>query len=104
MPTYPQNATAALKIAAMVTLVPSVGSCITALPPAVQVASLAFDGISFASTGKTMSDHAISAVTAQDCAMVRALRGQAVCARDAQLAELEEVERRLNGAQQKPGN
>lgn len=73
-----------------------VSGCVVALPPAVQAASFALDGISLAATGKTVSDHALSAVAEKDCAMGRALNGEAICTRDAQLAELNALEKRLN--------
>ncbi len=48
------------------------------LPPVVSYASLAMDGISYATTGKSVSDHALSAVTDQDCAVWRAVSEQAI--------------------------
>lgn len=86
----------ALRIAVLAVAAPILSGCIVALPPAVQAASLALDGISFAATGKTVSDHALSAVTEQDCAMSRALSGENICTQDAQMAELENLERRLD--------
>lgn len=59
----------------------SLSGCIVAVPPALQVASLALDGISYMTTGKSVTDHAISTVTAQDCAMTRALKGDDICTR-----------------------
>lgn len=84
------------KLAFVLVITNSVTGCIVALPPAVQLASFALDGISFATTGKTMSDHALSAMAEQDCAMSRALNGQAICTKDAQMAELEALEQRLD--------
>jgi hypothetical protein len=52
------------------------------MPPMVSYASLAMDGISYATTGKSVSDHALSAATNQDCAVWRAVSEQeidAVC-------------------------
>jgi hypothetical protein len=52
------------------------------MPPVVSYASLAMDGISYATTGKSVSDHALSAATDQDCAVWRAVSEQeieAVC-------------------------
>lgn len=57
----------------------SLSGCIVALPPAIQMASLALDGASYLATGKSVTDHAISTVTAQDCAMVRVLKGDSMC-------------------------
>ncbi|MFQ5772922.1 MAG: hypothetical protein ACE5GS_00240 [Kiloniellaceae bacterium] len=49
-----------------------------ALPPVVTVASLAFDFASYGETGKTVTDHGISVVLQQDCALIRVFDG-AVC-------------------------
>lgn len=57
----------------------SLSGCIVTLPPAVQMASFALDGVSYITTGKSVSDHAISTVTAQDCAMTRVLKGDKIC-------------------------
>lgn len=69
----------AIRITAAVGTVISLSGCIVALPPAVQMASLALDGVSYLATGKSVTDHAISTVTAQDCAMLRALKGDTIC-------------------------
>lgn len=50
------------------------------LPPAVAVASYAADGVSYMASGKTLSDHGISAATGHDCSLLRGLSGEAVCA------------------------
>lgn len=50
-----------------------------ALPPAVSVASLVADGVSYAATGKSTTDHAISAVARQDCALLRLAQGEELC-------------------------
>ncbi|MEW6982914.1 SPOR domain-containing protein [Colwelliaceae bacterium 6471] len=44
-----------------------------------QLASLTFTSVSYMVSGKSMSDHVISAVRHQDCAMHRALMNQQVC-------------------------
>jgi len=49
------------------------------LPPAISIISYAFDGISMMSSGKSVSDHAISAVTDKDCALFRVVMGEEVC-------------------------
>lgn len=54
-------------------------------PTAITLMSLAAGGFSYAATGKSVSDNALSSVTQSDCAIHRVLRGQPVCA-DAQLA------------------
>jgi hypothetical protein len=51
-----------------------------AVPPAVTIASLAFDGLSYATTGKSTTDHALSAVASEDCALMRVLQEKAICA------------------------
>lgn len=43
------------------------GGC--ALPPAFTIVSLMIDGVSYANTGKSVSDHAISQVASADCAI-----------------------------------
>ena len=53
-----------------------------ALPPVVTLASLAADGVSYAATGKSTTDHAISAIAGEDCALLRAAKEQAVCKPD----------------------
>ncbi|NKB48572.1 MAG: hypothetical protein GKS02_04305 [Alphaproteobacteria bacterium] len=50
-----------------------------ALPPAVTVASLVLDGVSYVSTGKSTTDHAISALADEDCALLRVVDGKEVC-------------------------
>ena len=53
------------------------GGC--ALPPAVMIASYAADGVSYIATGKSVSDHGISAVAGRDCAVWRVIKGQPIC-------------------------
>lgn len=55
------------------------GGC--ALPPAVAIASYVIDVGSFVATGKTATDHGISAVAQQDCAIMRVFEGQ-ICRDD----------------------
>jgi hypothetical protein len=61
-----------------IAILPILAGC--ALPPAITIASTVADGISYAMSGKSMTDHALSAVTSQDCAMLRALEGNEICA------------------------
>ncbi len=49
-------------------------------PPALTIATLAFDGFSYLTTGKGVGDHALSYATQQDCAMWRVLKEQALTA------------------------
>ena len=50
-----------------------------ALPASFSIASLAIDGISYATSGKSVSDHALSAVANEDCAIWRALQARPIC-------------------------
>jgi hypothetical protein len=50
-----------------------------ALPPVYSLASFAADGISYVATGKSTTDHALSIVAGEDCAMLRALKEEAIC-------------------------
>ncbi len=56
-----------------------------ALPPAVTLASLAADGVSYAATGKSTTDHAISAIAQEDCALLRAVKEEAICRPDGEV-------------------
>ena len=49
-----------------------------ALPPAVTWASLAADGVNYISTGKSTTDHVISEIAQEDCALFRALKKGAI--------------------------
>lgn len=66
------------------------GGC--GLPMALQLASLAVDGAAVVSTGKTTTDHAISAVAEKDCALFRKLSGEDICQ-----AEANEIAERTGG-------
>ncbi|MCZ6744600.1 MAG: hypothetical protein O7D31_07990 [Alphaproteobacteria bacterium] len=50
-----------------------------ALPAAFTIASLAADGISYVTSGKSVTDHALSVVANEDCAMWRALQARPIC-------------------------
>lgn len=56
-----------------------------ALPPAVTVASLVADGVSLVATGKSTTDHAISAFVQEDCALLRAVEGKEICDPDGEV-------------------
>ncbi len=62
------------------------GGC--GLPPAVAIGSYVVDAGSFVTTGKTATDHGISAVADEDCMLMRMLEGP-VCQPEAeyQMAE-----------------
>ena len=49
------------------------------LPPAITIVSYALDGMSLFSTGKTVSDHALSVAMKQDCKVWRVVNEQSVC-------------------------
>jgi hypothetical protein len=53
------------------------GGC--GLPPAISAASWALDGISYLASGKSVTDHAISEVAQQDCALFRVVQGRDLC-------------------------
>ncbi len=47
--------------------------------PALSLAVIAADAISYSVSGKNMTDHAYSAITAMDCAMWRMVKNEPVC-------------------------
>ena len=49
------------------------------LPPAVAIASYASDGVSYIATGKSVTDHGLSAATGRDCALFRIIKGKPIC-------------------------
>lgn len=53
-----------------------------ALPTAVTIASFAADGVSYIATGKSTTDHALSVIAQEDCAMARALEERPICVPD----------------------
>lgn len=57
------------------------GACV---PVPLQVATLAMDGISYLMTKKSVTDHGLSAVVGQDCALHRAVTKGTVCQDDKQ--------------------
>lgn len=63
-----------------------------ALPPALMVASYSADVVSYSATGKTVTDHAYSAVARSDCSFMRILHRKPICvdepnqAQEAQMA------------------
>lgn len=52
------------------------GAC---APAAVTVASLAASGLSYVTTGKSVSDHTLSAMVNKDCALLRVIAGEPLC-------------------------
>ena len=57
------------------------GGC--ALPVPIQVASWVLDGVSIVTTEKSITDHGLSMVAGQDCALWRAMKDVHVCRDDA---------------------
>lgn len=55
----------------------ALGAC--ALPPAVHVATLIANGFSYIASEKSISDHGLSMIAGEDCALHRGLTGGAVC-------------------------
>lgn len=55
------------------------GGCAFIGSPALTYASLVADGASFAFTGKMVGSHVLSAVTDQDCAIIRMISGEEIC-------------------------
>jgi hypothetical protein len=53
-----------------------------AIPPALSIASYVLDGVSYAATGKSISDHGISAAAGRDCAVWRLIKGENPCKGD----------------------
>lgn len=76
------------RLAAAVGLMVALNAC--AIPPVVSVAKLAADGVLFASTGKTSTDHGLSMVTGKDCETFRMLEQQDIC-QEVVLAQAEAV-------------
>lgn len=54
----------------------ALGGC---LPLPITIASTAFSGISYLTTGKSTSDHVLSATMEQDCALTRPVFGAPIC-------------------------
>ncbi len=65
------------KIVSVVAVSLVVSGC--ALPVPVQIASWVVDGIVYLNTDKTVTDHGISMVSGQDCALLRGVQGEEVC-------------------------
>ncbi len=55
----------------------ALGGC--GMPVAVQIVSLLADGVSLLATEKSVSDHGLSALTNQDCAVWRGFKGESIC-------------------------
>jgi hypothetical protein len=57
----------------------ALGAC-GLVPPAVSIASFAADAFSYAVSGKSVSDHGLSMVMQEDCAVLNFIQGQRICA------------------------
>jgi len=83
----------------MCALVPVVaGLCGCALPPALTVISLATNAVSYAATGKSVSDHGISAIVGEDCALWRVVADRKICTPDSAAV----ADRASGGAEAQP--
>lgn len=67
------------KVLACASVAGGVAGCAPILPPAVMIVSQAIDGISYITTGKSGTDHILSAALEEDCAIHRIVTGGAVC-------------------------
>lgn len=54
-------------------------ACTAPIPPAVMIAGQAIDGISYLTTGKSGTDHALSAAMSEDCALHRIITLGSLC-------------------------
>jgi hypothetical protein len=50
------------------------------IPPAVSIASFVADAFSYVVSGKSVSDHGLSMVMQEDCAVLNFVQGEAICA------------------------
>lgn len=53
--------------------------CAAALPPQLALVSQAADGVAYVFTGKSGTDHIVSAAFRRDCAVIRMVQGEAIC-------------------------
>ena len=65
---------------ALIGLLLTLGAC--GMPSGIAALSYAMNGVSYASSGKGVADHALSAAADKDCAMLRAVQGVDICASD----------------------
>ena len=62
---------------ALLPILAGLSGCV--LPPAVTIASLVANAASYAATGKSISDHGISALAGEDCALWRVAADREIC-------------------------
>lgn len=55
------------------------GGCLPAIPPAISLASTGLSGLALLTTGKTTTDHVLSAAADEDCLMLRVVFGDEPC-------------------------
>jgi hypothetical protein len=60
-------------------LLPFLLAACAALPPQLALVTQAADGVSYVFTGKTGTDHLFSSAMKKDCALFRAVQGEAIC-------------------------
>ena len=66
-----------LALWALIPVLASLSGC--AIPPALTIASLAINAASYAATGKSVSDHGLSAMVGEDCALWRVVADRKIC-------------------------
>ncbi len=71
--------------------------CAAALPPQLALVSQAADGVSYVFTGKSSTDHIVSAAFSRDCAVVRMAQGEAICRARREDTELGQAEIQIYG-------
>jgi sporulation related protein len=76
----PSSFTPKLALWALIPVLASVCGC--AIPPALTIASFAVNAVSYAATGKSVTDHGLSAVVGEDCALWRAVADRKICRDD----------------------
>jgi SPOR domain len=69
-----------LALWALIPVLASLSGC--AIPPALTIASLAINAASYAATGKSVSDHGLSAMVGEDCALWRVVADRKICRDD----------------------
>ena len=75
-----------------------------AVPPALTLASFAADGVSYLSTGKSTTDHALSAIADEDCALIRAVKEKPICVPKRQILISMSAAQRSRGADTESDN
>ena len=66
-----------LALWALIPVLAGLSGC--AIPPAITIASFAINAASYAATGKSVSDHGLSAVVGEDCALWRVFADRKIC-------------------------